>query len=327
MKTIQGLNQPLISIVLPVFNESEGIQTTIDTLTAYVQARPERYELIFVDDGSTDDSAAQIAAAITRPGFIKLIQFSRNFGHQLAISAGVKAARGDAVVVMDADLQDPPSVIPDMITAWQNGADVVYGKRRQRSGETWFKKASAKAFYRILQAMTTTEIPVDTGDFRLMSRRVIDVLNQLDEPDPYVRGLVSWVGFKQRAVLYDRQDRQAGTSKYPLRKMIRLAMNGITSFSTVPLMLANGLAAAFGGIGALILLTHLVMRQFTATTWLLISLFIVAAGVMLVLGVMGSYLGRVFTASRERPNYIVQSTSGFQTQQQPQTAVEKRWVD
>ncbi|WP_179394178.1 glycosyltransferase family 2 protein [Lacticaseibacillus absianus] len=304
--------QPLISIVLPVFNEAAGIQTTIATLEHFVSVQPERFELIFVDDGSTDDSLAQLQAARQHNPNLKIVQFARNFGHQLAISAGLREAHGDAVIVMDADLQDPPSVIPSMIAKWQAGAAVVYGQRRHRSGETWFKKASAAAFYRLLKAMTNTDIPVDTGDFRLMDRRVVNVLKSMNESDPYVRGMVAWVGFDQTSVLYDRQDRTAGESKYPLRQMIRLAMNGLTSFSTVPLALANWLAGSFGLTAALILLGNGLAGTVTTLTWLLVSLFIIGAGITATIGIMGSYLGRVFTASRRRPAYVIQATYGFE---------------
>jgi len=302
---------PLISIVLPVYNESAGINKTIAVLQNYVAARDEQYELIFVDDGSSDDTVAKINAAMAQHRNMRLVQFSRNFGHQLAISAGIRFASGDAVVVMDADLQDPPSVIPAMIAQWQAGYAVVYGKRRHRDGETWFKKVSAAAFYRLLRAMTSTDIPVDTGDFRLMDRKVVDVLKQFDETDPYVRGLVSWVGFKQTGVLYDRQDRNAGESKYPLKKMLHLALNGITSFSTVPLTLALWFSGLALGISVLTVIVAGVTGTLGTTAWIVASLFFIGSGLFLSLGIIGSYLGRVFNQSRERPLYIVAQTQGF----------------
>ena len=301
----------LISIVLPVYNESAGIQNTIAVLENYGNVRSERYELIFVDDGSSDDTAAKITQAMQKNNNLRLVQFSRNFGHQLAISAGIRYATGDAVVVMDADLQDPPSVIPAMISQWQAGYAVVYGKRRHRSGETWFKKVSAAAFYRLLQAMTTTDIPVDTGDFRLMDRKVVDVLKQFDETDPYVRGMVSWVGFKQTGVLYDRQDRTAGESKYPLKKMLHLALNGITSFSTVPLTLALWFSGIALAISVAVPLIAELFGQLSSTSWIVASLFFIGSGLFFSLGILGSYVGRVFNQSRDRPLYIVAQTQGF----------------
>ncbi|MCG4281312.1 glycosyltransferase family 2 protein [Lacticaseibacillus saniviri] len=302
---------PLVSIVLPVFNESEGIDNTLAVLSNYVRIRPERYELIFVDDGSQDDTVAKIQAAMAKNSAIRLVRFSRNFGHQLAITAGIRYTTGDAVVVMDADLQDPPSVIPAMLDQWQKGFSVVYGKRRHRSGETWFKKVTATTFYRLLAAMTKVDIPVDTGDFRLMDRQVVDILMTMNETDPYVRGMVSWVGFKQTAVLYDRQERTAGESKYPLRKMLNLAMNGLTSFSTAPLALASWLSGIALGISVLIVAISALLGDLALDTWILSSLFFLGSGGFLILGIIGTYIGRLFNQSRQRPLYIVEATYGF----------------
>lgn len=310
---------PFISIVLPVYNESAGIGETIKELANYVRARPERYELIFVNDGSTDDSADQIRAAVVKNPTIRLVDFSRNFGHQLAITAGIRYASGDAVVVMDADLQDPPRVIPEMLARWREGYDVVYGKRRKRSGETWFKKLTAETFYRVLKAVTSIDIPVDTGDFRLMNRRVVNVLKQMNEQDPYVRGMVSWVGYKQVAVEYDRQERTAGKTHYPLRKMLHLAMNGITSFSTVPLTIANWLSGFFLLIAVVTTFVSLLLGRLSLLTWVISATFFVGAGVTFSIGLLGNYIGRMFAESRHRPLYIVADTYGFKTQaaQQP----------
>ncbi|MDE3281736.1 glycosyltransferase family 2 protein [Lacticaseibacillus casei] len=310
---------PFISIVLPVYNESAGIGETIKELANYVRARPERYELIFVNDGSTDDSADQIRAAVAKNPTIRLVDFSRNFGHQLAITAGIRYASGDAVVVMDVDLQDPPRVIPEMLARWQEGYDVVYGKRRKRSGETWFKKLTAETFYRVLKAVTSIDIPVDTGDFRLMDRRVVNVLKQMNEQDPYVRGMVSWVGYKQVAVEYDRQERTAGKTHYPLRKMLHLAMNGITSFSTVPLTIANWLSGFFLLVAVATTFISLLLGRLSLLTWVISATFFVGAGVTFTIGLLGNYIGRMFAESRHRPLYIVADTYGFKTQaaQQP----------
>lgn len=311
---------PFISIVLPVYNESAGIGETLTVLANYVRARPERYELIFVNDGSTDDSTDQIRAAMAKNPAIRLVDFSRNFGHQLAITAGIRYASGDAVVVMDADLQDPPRVIPEMLARWREGYDVVYGKRRKRSGETWFKKLTAEMFYRLLKAVTSINIPVDTGDFRLMDRRVVNVLKQMNEQDPYVRGMVTWVGYKQIAVEYDRQEREAGETHYPLRKMLHLAMDGITSFSTVPLTLASWLSGFFLIIAVALFGLSLALGHLTSLTWVMIITLLVGAGITFTIGMLGTYIARMFAESRHRPLYIVADTYGFKTQTTQQTS-------
>ena len=300
----------LISIVMPVFNEEALIMKTIRTVQGFVSQQPERYEIIFVDDGSNDTTTDKIRKAIAFHPEMRLVRFSRNFGHQLAITAGIRYATGQAVVVMDADLQDPPAVIADMVVAWHQGADVVYGKRQQRDGESWFKKTSAKAFYRILHSITNVDIPVDTGDFRLMDRKVVNVLERMNEDEPFVRGMVSWVGFKQTAVEYERQPRTKGVSKYPLRKMVRLAMDGITSFSNLPLKFANWT----GGLlcmAAVLTLISSIWTGFNGTTLLLAVDLLIGGLLLLSIGILGQYLGRVFSQSRERPLYVVAETMGF----------------
>ncbi|WP_220730049.1 glycosyltransferase family 2 protein [Apilactobacillus zhangqiuensis] len=302
-----------ISIVLPVYNEEEGILNTIEVLENFVECQIETYEIIFVDDGSVDSSVDIIRHAQSQYDNIRLVEFSRNFGHQLAITAGIRYAKGDAVVVMDADLQDPPSVIPNMIEKWQEGFDVVYGKRLIREGESFFKRFSAKAFYRVMRKVANVDIPLDTGDFRLMDRKVVDALSKLNEPEPFVRGLVSWVGFKQTAVTYERQERNAGVTKYPLTKMIRLASDGITSFSEIPLKIVNytGLISIIAGI------IHGLITIFTgiSTLTFAISLMCVLSGmIMLALGIIGDYLYRTFDASKHRPQYVVSNSYGFNNQ-------------
>ena len=299
-----------ISIVLPVYNEEAGIKNTIEVLENFVECQIETYEIIFVDDGSVDSSVDIIRHAQSQYENIKLVEFSRNFGHQLAITAGIRYAKGDAVVVMDADLQDPPSVIPNMIEKWQEGFDVVYGKRLIREGESFFKRFSAKAFYRVMRKVANVDIPLDTGDFRLMDRKVVDALSKLNEPEPFVRGLVSWVGFKQTAVTYERQERNAGVTKYPLTKMIRLASDGITSFSEIPLKIVNhtGFISIIAGIiyGLITVFTGISTLTFA------ISLMCVLSGmIMLALGIIGDYLYRTFDASKHRPQYVVSNSYGF----------------
>ena len=299
-----------ISIVLPVYNEEAGIKNTIEVLENFVECQIETYEIIFVDDGSVDSSVDIIRHAQSQYENIRLVEFSRNFGHQLAITAGIRYAKGDAVVVMDADLQDPPSVIPNMIEKWQEGFDVVYGKRLIREGESFFKRFSAKAFYRVMRKVANVDIPLDTGDFRLMDRKVVDALSKLNEPEPFVRGLVSWVGFKQTAVTYERQERNAGVTKYPLTKMIRLASDGITSFSEIPLKIVNytGFISIIAGIiyGLITIFTGISTLTFA------ISLMCVLSGmIMLALCIIGDYLYRTFDASKHRPQYVVSNSYGF----------------
>ncbi|MFD1412154.1 glycosyltransferase family 2 protein [Lapidilactobacillus gannanensis] len=305
------MTDKLISIVLPVYNEHEILPTTIQTLEDFVAGQPQDYELIFVDDGSRDYSATIVEHARLKYHNLKLVQFSRNFGHQIAITAGIRYASGDAIVVMDADLQDPPEVIPAMIKQWQAGYQVVYGKRLQRDGETWFKKISAHWFYRILAKLTTIQIPTDTGDFRLIDRQVAETLKKVNEDDPYVRGLVSWVGFRQTAVEYERHERLAGKSKYPLKKMIKLAFDGITSFSAVPLKFATWLSAILISFGILLGLISLIVGQATNITLLVFMMCLCSGVILLIIGILGVYLSRIFAASRQRPLYIVANTVGF----------------
>ncbi|WP_203619654.1 glycosyltransferase family 2 protein [Apilactobacillus nanyangensis] len=299
-----------ISIVLPVYNEEAGIKNTIEVLENFVECQIETYEIIFVDDGSVDSSVDIIRHAQSQYDNIRLVEFSRNFGHQLAITAGIRYAKGDAVVVMDADLQDPPSVIPNMIEKWQEGFDVVYGKRLIREGESFFKRFSAKAFYRVMRKVANVDIPLDTGDFRLMDRKVVDALSKLNEPEPFVRGLVSWVGFKQTAVTYERQERNAGVTKYPLTKMIRLASDGITSFSEIPLKIVNytGFISIIAGIiyGLITVFTGISTLTFAITLMCVLS-----GMIMLALGIIGDYLYRTFDASKHRPQYVVSNSYGF----------------
>lgn len=300
-----------ISVVLPVFNEEAGIKTTIDTLEKFVSKQPEHYELIFVDDGSKDRSVEIINAEVKLHDNIKIVEFSRNFGHQIAITAGLQYTSGDAVVVMDADLQDPPEVIPRMIEKWHQGYDIVYGKREKRDGETIFKKFTAAMFYRTFQKLATINMPLDTGDFRLMNRKVVNQMQGLHEHDPFVRGQVTWIGFKQTSVEYHRHERIAGETKYPLSKMIKLALDGITSFSMKPLQLVN-LFSGLPLLGGLIYLIYLIATGgFTAMTTGITLLLFSLGLIFLSLGIFGSYLGRVLDQVNNRPRFIVRNTVGF----------------
>lgn len=301
----------MISLILPVYNEAETLPETIQRLRHFITNQKEDFEIIYVDDGSTDQSVALIKQAIQADPTIRLLQFSRNFGHQIAISAGIRYASGDAVVVMDADLQDPPEVITQMVERWRSGFDVVYGKRSSRAGESWFKKMSAETFYRLLAKLTEVNIPLDTGDFRLMDKKVVQQLIRMNETHPFVRGMVSWVGFKQTEVLYERQERYAGESKYPLKKMIGLAFDGITGFSEIPLRFANYLGGTLLGISLVYLLFKLATLEFNRPSLILFLLLFLSSGIFITIGILGTYLARLVAQSKDRPLYIIDEAYGF----------------
>jgi glycosyltransferase involved in cell wall biosynthesis len=312
-------NKQLISVVVPVYNESDGIEAFYARATAAL-ATIDRcdYELLFVDDGSRDDSYRKLSALAAHDPRVRVIKFSRNFGHQIAITAGVDYARGDGVVVIDADLQDPPEVIPQMVLRWREGYDVVYGLRADRAGEGRLKLATAALFYRLLKRLTRIDIPVDVGDFRLMSRRATDQLKRLREKDRFVRGLVTWIGFRQIGVPYHRDKRYAGTTKYTYGKMIKFALDGITSFSTVPLKLATWLGYAASVVAFLYLLTVFAQKALgiTVAGWATVMVgMLFLGGVQLVcLGIIGEYLGRVFNELKPRPIYVIEELTGpFET--------------
>ncbi len=298
----------LLSVIVPLFNEEEIVAKTFEVLEAELSNI--EHELIFVNDGSTDKTREILEGLLPQTPQNRLINFSRNFGHQAAFSAGLKHATGKAVVIIDGDLQDPPSLIPEMLKKWEEGYQVVYAQRRKRKGETIFKKASAHAFYKILHALTSIDIPMDTGDFRLMDRAVVDQLNALPERNRFLRGLVCWVGFKRTGILYDRKERTAGTSKYPLRKMVRLAMDGITSFSTTPLKLSF-LLGMFATLVAFGLFIWSVLEKFlnpvtTVPGWAsLMTAIVFFGGVQLIsIGILGEYIGRIYEEVKGRPLYI-----------------------
>jgi len=306
------------SIIVPMYNEEEVIEETHKRLREVMDRYGEPYELVFVNDGSRDRTVEIVEGLCRVNPHLRLINFSRNFGHQIAITAGMDYAQGQAIVVIDADLQDPPEVILQMIEKWKDGYDVVYGKRVKRKGETAFKKLTALMFYRLLRNMTNVEIPVDTGDFRLIDRKVADVLKGLKEKNRFVRGLVSWVGFKQTSVEYVREERWAGETKYPLRKMLRFAMDGITSFSHKPLRLATYIGFALSGVSFLYLLVVLFQALFFANTTIqgwasIVAINLFFNGIMLMLlGVIGEYIGRIYDESKNRPLYIVREVRGFE---------------
>ena len=305
------------SVVVPLYNEEEVINECYSRLSEVMRACSGSYEIIFVNDGSRDRTMDITRTIAGEDGHVKILSFSRNFGHQNAITAGMNRASGDAVVVIDADLQDPPSVIPGMIEKWKEGYAIVYGKRLKRKGETVFKKATAKLFYRVLNALTDVDIPVDAGDFRLLDRKVIEALKDFPERNRYVRGLVSWVGFRQTAVEYVREERFAGETKYPLRKMLKFAADALTSFSYKPLKLSIFIGGILSAASFLYLLTVIYLALFTDVTvtgWAslaAISLFFNGV-VLIMLGIIGEYIGRIYDETKGRPLYIIGEEVGFE---------------
>lgn len=310
------------SVIIPMYNEEAVIQETYRRIKKVMGTAGEPYELIFVNDGSVDSCAQMIEEYSYWDESVKLIDFSRNFGHQVAITAGMDYAQGDAVIIIDADLQDPPELILQMIDEWKNGYEVVYAKRVKRKGETFFKKWTASMFYRVLAYSTDINIPVDTGDFRLIDRKVCDQLKRLPEKNRFVRGLVSWVGFRQKAIEYERDERLAGETKYPLKRMIKLSLDGITSFSYKPLKLAGYIGALLSAAGFIYLLYVLYLAIFTDSAvkgWAsMIGITLTFNGfVLLMLGILGEYVGRIYDESKGRPLYIVNEVYQGRKQQQP----------
>lgn len=315
------MNRPELSLVIPIFNEEAIIDELERRLVAILGDIPTigpAWEVVLVNDGSHDGSLDLLRGVAARDPRFKVLSFSRNFGHQMAITAGVDRADGQAVIVMDADLQDPPEVIHEMVAKWREGYDVVYGVRRTRKGETIFKKATAAVYYRVLRAMLGIEIPVDAGDFRLMNRPVVLALRALRERHRFVRGMVAWVGFKQGAVKYDREARFAGETKYPLRKMIRFAVDGITSFSVLPLRIATWLGSVAGAIAVVAGLWTVYQRFFAAgvvpgwTTIMILVAFGTSAQ-LLMTGILGEYVGRIYEELKRRPLYITSEEINFTT--------------
>jgi len=322
---------PLISVVVPVYSEQE--------LLAEFYARTKkvlggldptyRHEILFVDDGSTDRSPEILAELARSDSAVRVISFARNFGHQIAITAGLDHARGDVAVIIDSDLQDPPEVIPQMLDKWKEGFKVVYGVRIARDGETGFKRATAKAFYRLLSHLSDTPIPIDSGDFRLIDRKVIDALGEIREQSRYLRGLVSWIGFKQCGVPYHRDSRQAGATKFPLRKMMAFALDGISSFSERPLRLSShlGFLATAASILAMlfIIVGKLMHPELSVGGWASVMVAVLfLGGVQLVcIGILGEYIGRIFRQAKARPLYIVADRINFTEPQVAQQSAER----
>jgi len=307
------VTRPTLSLVLPIYNEEEVIPELHKRLQGFMAKLGLTTEVLFVNDGSRDKSMELLRGIAEKEPRYRILSFARNFGHQTAITAGVDYARGEAVVVMDADLQDPPEVVLEMVEKWRAGFDVVYGRRRKREGETWFKLVTARWFYRVFAAMIPIEVPLDTGDFRLMSRRVVVALRELRETHRFVRGMVAWVGFKQTEVLYDRPGRFAGDTKYPLRKMVRFALDGITSFSVLPLRFSTylGVLTSLGSVGIIVwaLLSKYVWHHVVeGWTGIMIALALFSSVQLLMIGILGEYIGRIYEEVKRRPLYIVGDT-------------------
>jgi dolichol-phosphate mannosyltransferase len=319
------MTRPKLSLVIPVYNEEQTLPELDRRLRGFLQALTsigESWEVVFVEDGSKDRSRELLCEMANREPRFRVIAFSRNFGHQLAITAGVDRAEGEAVVVMDADLQDPPELVAEMLERFAAGFDVVYAVRNKRKGETWFKLLTAAMFYRLLRAVTGVQIPLDAGDFRLMSRGVVLTLRALRERHRFVRGMVAWVGFRQTAIYYEREARFAGETKYPLRKMLQFAIDGITSFSILPLRAATWLGVLAGVAAVAIGVWAVVAKLFgtgTVPGWTTI-MFAVALGSsaqLLMTGVLGEYVGRIYEEVKRRPLYIVEREVNFETPGDP----------
>jgi dolichol-phosphate mannosyltransferase len=305
-----------LSIVVPCFNEEACLATLHERLGAAARATfGADYEILLVNDGSRDGSWPIMRAMAAADPHLVAVNLSRNHGHQLALTAGLDLARGDLILIIDADLQDPPELLADMVeTMRREGADVVYGVRRSRAGETAFKRATAHGFYRLLARATEVDIPLDAGDFRLMSRRALDALLAMPEQARFIRGMVAWIGFKQVPFAYDRQERFAGETKYPLRKMVRFALDALTGFSSAPLKLAS-LAGFALSIGSLLLILYIAYswlsgRSIQGWTSLMLVVVVLGAVQMFVLALMGEYIGRLYNEAKQRPLYVVQEVAG-----------------
>ncbi|KPL78992.1 glycosyltransferase [Ornatilinea apprima] len=302
--------QPTFSIIAPVFNERENLPALRERVSEVMNQTGEPWELILVDDGSKDGSTDIIRQMGKEDEHVRPVIFARNFGHQLAVTAGLDYSRGKAVVIIDSDLQDPPEVILDLIAKWREGYEVVYAVRAEREGETWFKMFTASLFYRIIYRITDVDIPLDTGDFRLLDRQVVNVMNSMRERHRFLRGMSAWVGFRQVGVAYKRRARMAGETKYPFKKMLRLALNAITGFSYFPLQVATYMGFISAGVSILAIPVVIIMRlmgdqAFLGQASTLISVLFLGGVQLISLGILGEYIGRIYDEVKGRPLYIV----------------------
>ncbi|PZD79106.1 glycosyltransferase family 2 protein [Mesonia sp. K7] len=310
---------PDISVVIPIHNEEQSISELHTRLSKAVSKITPNYELLFVNDGSKDNSLFQLVKLAETDNKSFYINFSRNFGHQIAVTAGLDYSKGKCVVIIDGDLQDPPELIPEMYQKHQEGYEVVYAQRKKREGESFFKKITAKFFYRILKKLTSIDIPVDTGDFRLIDRKIVDCLKQMPEQNKFLRGQVAWLGFRQTAVFFKRDKRKHGETSYPLSKMLKFAMDGITSFSEKPLNFVTKMGFFISGISFLIILyaafSYFVLNE-TITGWtsLIISSMFIGGIQLISLGIIGEYINRINKNILDRPLYIIEKTNILKTQ-------------
>lgn len=305
------MTAPLFSVIAPIFNESQTILELYRRVSEVMASTGETWELLMVDDGSTDGSSDIIREISAQDDRVCPVIFARNFGHQLAVTAGLDYSRGQAVIIIDADLQDPPEVILDLIAKWREGYEVVYAVRAEREGESWFKLITAATFYRIIYKITDVKIPMDTGDFRLLDRKVVDVIKQMRERHRFLRGMSVWVGFKQTGVEYRRAARFAGQTKYPFRKMFKFAWDAVTSFSYLPLQVATYLGFISAGISILAIPIVIWMRisgsqeAFAGQATTLIAVLFLGGVQLISLGILGEYIGRLYDEAKGRPLYIV----------------------
>ncbi len=304
---------PVLSVVAPIFNESDSLMEFYRRTRSVLESTGESWELILVDDGSQDGSTEIIRQLAKEDEHVRPVIFARNFGHQIAVTAGLDYSRGKAVTIIDSDLQDPPEVILDLIAKWREGYEVVFAVRAEREGETAFKLWTASLFYRIIYKITDVKIPMDTGDFRLMDRRVVDVMNRMREHHRFLRGMSAWVGFKQVGVPYKRMARFAGSTKYPFRKMLKLALTAITGFSYLPLQVATILGFIAAGISLVAAIVVIIMRAVTGAAFLgqastLIAVLFLGGVQLISLGILGEYIGRIYDEVKGRPLYIVRES-------------------
>ncbi len=303
---------PATSVIVPCFDEAAGISECHNRLTGVLSAFDTWYEIVYVDDGSRDGTLSALRAIHASDPNVTVVELSRNFGHQTAVTAGLEIAKGQVVIIIDADLQDPPEVIPKMLEKWQEGYEVVYGVRDSRAGETGFKTWTAKAFYRLINALSDVDIPLDTGDFRLLDRKAVEAIKSMPERHRLLRGMCSWIGFRQYGLKYARAPRFAGATKYPVRKMLNLALDGIASFSTVPLRLLALIGFVAAGLSVIGIVYALVVRLFTHTWvagWAIsfIGMLFLGGLQMISIGIVGEYVGRIYTEAKQRPLYLARS--------------------
>ena len=305
---MDSAKQRMLSLVIPVFNEEEVLQDSFLRMDLAMQKTGYAYEIIYVNDGSRDHTLDQLRALASAHPHVKVLSFSRNFGHQLAVTCGMDAAKGDALIIIDVDLQDPPELIPEMVRMWEAGADIVYGKRVKRKGETIFKKVTASLYYRLLSWMSAYPIPLDTGDFRLIGRNVADVFLQMREHNRFLRGMSAWMGYRAVPIEYERQERFAGKTKYSLKKMLRLASDGITGFSDRPLtlpMTIGVLLMLLSGAGLIALIVTALVSGVAPWLWAVCGVVFVQGMSLFFMGLQGMYLGRMYDELKGRPLYIV----------------------